>query len=101
MCAKVLMKRGSSKNARSRVSSKAQALRLKKALEDLENYSIDELIRARKVYKIQTHTERKESIYAYRLGLNERIIFTSRGNENIIHDIVVLDRRKIRSLISS
>lgn len=101
MCAKVLMKRGSSRNARSRVSSKAQAWRLKKALKDLENYSIDELIRARKVYKIQTHTEIEENLYAYRLGLNERIIFTPRGNENIVHDIVVLDRRKMISLISS
>lgn len=81
-----VFKKGTSKKLKQWVRSPSHAKRLELAIRDLENKSIDELLKTGKISKLNIPNQ--ERVYAYRVSPGERIVFISNNDANVVADIV-------------
>ncbi len=86
MATRIVMRKGSSRRLKSTVQSSKQAQRLSKAIKQLGAYDLETLQRAGKVKKLNLSNH--DNVYVFRVGLNERIVFSPVNGQNVIHDIV-------------
>lgn len=86
MAIRILLRKGSSRKLKSTVQSPKQAQRISKAIKQLGSYDLEALQRAGKVKKLKLSNH--DNVYVFRVGLNERIIFSPVNGQNVIHDIV-------------
>ena len=95
MANKTYIRKGTAKGIMTSKLSYTQKHRLARAVSDLQTKDLATLIRSGKVRKLNSHMD--PNVYIYRMGLNERVIFSPTSGKNVIHDIV--DVRSKQSLI--
>lgn len=96
--AKTVLRKGAARSMQSTVTSASQAKRLSKAIKALQETPLNDLKRRGLVKKV--HVTGRDDIYAYRVGLKERIVFSQVGGRNVIHDIVDFsNKRSTKSLL--
>lgn len=100
MANKVKVKKGTSRSIRSSTISSRQAQKISKAIVELQNTDLHILQKMGKVRKLRIQDI--SNIYAFRVGMSERILFTPIDDKIMIHDIVdVRNNKSMVSLISS
>lgn len=100
MLNKVKFRKGSSRSMRSSAISSKQAQKIARAISELQNTDIRVLQKTGKVVKLRIPNA--SEIYAFRVGMSERILFTPVENQIMVHDIVdVRNGKSMISLISS
>lgn len=92
---KTLFRKGTSKKIGSSKMSASQRRHLAKAVVVLQSNSIKDLIEQGQVKKLRVNG--RDDVYSYRMGMNERVVFSPVDGKNIIHDVV--DLRTKGSLI--
>ena len=79
-------KKGTSKKMRRWVKSPGDAKQLESAIRDLQNKSIEELEKTGRVSRLNIPNQ--HNVYAYRVNSEERIVFVSNEEANVVADIV-------------
>lgn len=95
MANKTYVRKGTAKKIMISKLSYTQKHRLARAVSDLQTRDLATLIRSGKVKKVNNRED--PNVYVYRMGLNERVVFSPTSGKNVIHDIV--DVRSKQSLI--
>ena len=95
MANKTYVRKGTAKKIMTSKLSYTQKHRLARAVSDLQTRDLATLIRSGKVKKVNNRED--PNVYVYRMGLNERVVFSPTSGKNVIHDIV--DVRSKQSLI--
>lgn len=93
MPGRVLLKKGVWKIIKSSKMTSRQAQKISDALIALESKPLSQLIESGKVKKLKIPNY--DNIYAFRIGISERIIFSPSNGENIVHDIVDIKGNKL------
>lgn len=83
---KTFLSKNAAKKMTTAHTTSMQAKKLEKALKDIQNTPITVLCQKGRAKKIRVSG--RNDIYAYRVGISERVIFSSNGNSNLIHDVV-------------
>lgn len=60
--------------------------RIRLAINDINSSTIDALHKSGKVMKMNLPTV--DNVYIYRAGVRERIVFSMKGKDKIIHDVI-------------
>lgn len=83
---KTFFRKGTAKSVKANGLTMVQKQRLARAVTDLQNKSLSTLSRMGKVRKI--NVQGNDNVYVYRMGVNERVIFSPVEGKNIIHDVI-------------
>ena len=95
MATKIYVRKGTANTIMNSKLYYLQRHRLARAVLNLQTKDLATLIRAGKVKKVTNHVD--PNVYVYRMGLNERVIFSHTRGNNVIHDII--DAKSKQSLI--
>ena len=60
--------------------------RIRLAINDINTSSIEALCKSGRVMKMNLPTQ--DSVYIYRAGVRERIVFSVKGKNKIVHDVI-------------
>lgn len=69
--------------------SRYKARKLQQAIIQLDQTPVDVLCKTGRAFKINTGSQ--TDLYAYRVGVADRIIFTASDGQKIVHDIIDTD----------
>ncbi|MBP5428794.1 MAG: hypothetical protein J6Z04_05880 [Clostridia bacterium] len=94
MPTKVQIKKETAQKIKKANHSLRYAHKIKKAIVELNTIELPKLQKMGKVRKIDLPNAK--SIYSFRLGMNERLLFSSIDNQILIHEIV--DVKDIQSM---
>lgn len=60
--------------------------RIRLAINDINTSSVEDLCKSGRVMKMNLPTQ--DGAYIYRAGVRERVIFTVKGENKIVHDVI-------------